>query len=146
MKTKLFAALGAGIAVVAAISFFFSVPVFAQTQVVEPVPAFAISATPQLPRGARLVARIALDGQPVTRMYTQSEYGRTYLYIMHGQYSLTTVDISKKQDPQVVNHAPGNIEPALYQELFEGGSIEVSPNWEVIAGIDNTGGRYAQHP
>jgi hypothetical protein len=27
---------------------------------------------------------------------------------MHGQYSFTTVDISKKQDPQVVNHAPGN--------------------------------------
>jgi len=109
MKTKLFAALGDWIAVVVAISFFFSVPVFAQAQVVDAVPASAIiSATPQLPRGTRLVARMAPDGQPVTRMYTQSEYGRTYLYIMHGQYSITTVDISKKQDPQVVNHAPGN--------------------------------------
>ena len=141
MKTKLFAALGDWIAVVVAISFFFSVPVFAQAQVVDAVPASAIiSATPQLPRGTRLVARMALDGQPVTRMYTQSEYGRTYLYIMHGQYSFTTVDISKKQYPQKVDHAPGNIEPSLYEELFEGGSIEASASWAVTAGVDSTEG------
>lgn len=95
---------------------------------------------PPLPRGTKIIAHVPLDGQSVTRMYTQSEFGRTYLYIEHGGYSFTTVDISKKQNRQVVNHGPGNIEPALYEELFEGGSVEVSPSWAVTAGIDSTGG------
>ena len=74
-------------------------------------------------------------------MYTQLEYGRTYLYIEHGRYAFTTVDVSNKQNPQVVNHAPRNIEPVVYEQLFEGGSIEVSPSPKVQDGIDSTGGR-----
>ena len=31
---------------------------------------------------------------------TQWEYGRTYLYIEHGQRSLTTVDITEKRNPR----------------------------------------------
>ena len=50
------------------------------------------------------------------------------------------MDISKKQYPQKVDHAPENIEPPLYEELFEGGSVEGSPSWAVTAGVDSTGG------
>jgi hypothetical protein len=74
-------------------------------------------------------------------MYAQTEYGKTCLCIEHGRQSFTTVDISKKQNPQVVNHEPGKIEPARYEQLFEGGSIEVSPLSQVNAGFDNVGGR-----
>jgi hypothetical protein len=105
-------------------------------------PAIAASATnPQLPKGVKVLADIPLQGQPVTRMYTQTEYGRTYLYIEHGRQSLTTVDVSKKQNPQIVNHEPATAEPARYEQLFEGGSIEVSPLSQVIGGFDNVGGR-----
>jgi len=140
VKTKSFAALGNGMALIAALSFAFSAPAFPQAQLEKAVPVFAVSAAgPQLPSGTRLVARIALGGQPITHMYTQSEYGRMYLYIGHGQYSFTTVDISEEQNPQVVFHAPGNVDPALYDQLFKGGSIDVSPSWDIITGIDNVG-------
>ena len=62
-----------------------------------------------------------------------------YLYIGHGQYSFTTVDISEEQNPRVVNHTPGNVDPALYERLFKGGSVDVSPSWEIITGVDNCG-------
>ena len=74
VKTKSFAALGNGIALVAALSFVVSAPAFAQAQFEKAVPVFAVSAAgPQLPSGTRLVARVALDGQPITHIYTQSE-------------------------------------------------------------------------
>ena len=141
MKTKLFAALGEGIVGIVALSFLVTTPVSAQTKLMNAIHAAAVtSASPQLPRGTKIIAHVPLDGQSVTRMYTQSEYGHTYLYIQHGQYSFTTVDISKKQYPQKVDHAPGNIEPSLYEELFEGGSIEASASWAVTAGVDSTEG------
>jgi hypothetical protein len=144
MKTRLFATLGDRIAKTAALTLFISlaVPVFAQTH---PTHLFAAltssSATLPLPRNTKVVASVALDGQPVTRMYTQWENGRAYLYIEHGRQSLMTVDISKKQNPQIVNHESGTVEPPRYQQLFEGGSIEVSPQWNVNPGFDNLGGR-----
>lgn len=92
MKTKLFAALGEGIVGIAALSFLLATPVSAQTRLMGAVPAAAVSsANPQLPRGTKIIAHVPLDGQSVTRMYTQSEFGRTYLYIEHGRYSFTTV-------------------------------------------------------
>ena len=142
MKTKLFATLNRGTVLIAALSFFLASPVVAQTRLMDTVPAFAVSsARPQLPAGTKIIAFVPLRGQPVTRMYTQSEYGRTYLYIEHGGQPFTTVDVTKKQNPQVVTHAPGNVDPGVYEELFEGGTIEVAPQWEVRAGIDNIGGR-----
>lgn len=141
MKTKLFAALVGGITLIAALSLVVSASAFAQPRVEKAVPAYAVSdAGPQLPAGAKLVGRVQLDGRPVTHMYTQLEYGRMYLYIAHGQYSLTTVDISEDQNPQVVNHTPGNVDPALYEHFFKGGSADVSPSWEIITGVDNQGG------
>ena len=140
MKAKLFAALGDAIALIAALGFVVSVPTFAQSRLEQAVHAFtATVAGPQLPAGAKLIARVPLDGQPVTGMYTQSEYGRRYLYIAHGRYSLTTVDISEGQNPQVVNHTPGNVDPAVYEQLFKDGSVDVSPSWEIITGVDNQG-------
>jgi hypothetical protein len=76
----------------------------------------------------------------VTRMYTQWEYGRTYLYLEHGPQPITAVDITRKNDPLIVDHVPGKVEPERYQELFEGGTIDVSPIWHVITGVDNIGG------
>ena len=143
MKTRLFATLGDRIAKTAALTLFISlaVPVFAQTRMVNMSPAIAASSTnTQLPKGTKVIASISLDDQPVTRMYTQTEYGKTYLYIEHSRQSLMTVDISKKQNPQVVNHEPGKVEPARYEQLYEGGSVQVSPQY-VNAGFDNVGGR-----
>jgi len=141
VKEKLFAVLGDGIALIAALSFVVSVPAFAQSWREKAVSPFAVTAAgPQLPTGAKLVAQVRLDGRPVTHMYTQSEYGRRYLYIGDGQYSFTAVDISEGQNPQVVNHTPGNVDPALYEHLFTGGSVDVSPSWEIITGVDNQGG------
>jgi hypothetical protein len=73
-------------------------------------------------------------------MYTQWEHGRTYLYIERAQQSLTTVDISRKKNLQIVNHAPAQVASAQYEPLFEGGTIEVSPTPEVVSGVDNRGG------
>ena len=143
MKTRLFATLGDRIAKTAALALIcnsLAAPVFAQARHINVLPAIsANSANITLPKGAKVVARIPLNGEPVTRMYTQSEYGRTYLYLEQGGESLMAVDVTKKQNPQVVNHEPLKVEAARYEQLFEGGSIQVSPYWQVNAGIDNMG-------
>ena len=72
-------------------------------------------------------------------MYTQDEYGHTYLYIEHGSQPLTVVDVTKKRNPQLVAHKPDDIEPARYEQLWEGGSIQVSPLFTVSAGFDSRG-------
>ena len=97
------------------------------------------SANPQLPKGIKLIARISLQGQPITRMYMQSEYGHSYLYLEHGRESLTSVDVSKKQTPHVVDHRPGRMEPAQYEQLAEGGTIQLSPLFTVSQEFDNQG-------
>ena len=123
------------------LAFFLSAaPAISQTRVVDAAVA-APSAGLQAPKGVKVLARVPLDGLPVTRMYTQWEYGRTYLYLEHGPQQITAVDITKKNDPLIVDHAPGKIEPERYQQLFEGGTIEVSPIWHVNTGVDNIGGR-----
>lgn len=117
-------------------------PAFSQIRTVNAIPAAAVSsAGRQAPEGTKVLARVPLPGLPVTRMYTQWEYGRTYLYIDHGRQQLTTVDITKKQNPHVLDHAPSMVEPVRYEELAEGGTIEVSAPWHVNAGVDNVGGR-----
>jgi len=94
VKAKLFAVLVDGIALIAALAFVVSVPAFAQSWKEKAISVFAITGAEQhLPAGAKLVARVRLDGRPVTYMYSRSEYGRMYLYIGHGQYSFTTADI-----------------------------------------------------
>ena len=88
MKTRLFAILCDRIAKTAALILFIAlaVPVFAQIGMVNMSPAIAASSTiTQLPKGTKVIASVSLEGQPVTRMYTQTEYGRTYLYIEHGR-------------------------------------------------------------
>lgn len=115
---------------------------FAQMHTVNALPAVpAATENMQLPKGVEVIARVALDGQPVIRMYTQWEYGRTYLYIEHSRQSLTAVDVTQKRNPQIVNHTPEKITPVRYEELAEGGTIQVSPLWNVNPGIDNVGGR-----
>jgi len=127
-----------------ACSLLLATPVFSQLREVNAVPAGALtSASVTALKGVKLLARVPLTGQPVTRLYTQSEYGRTYLYIEHGQTLLTTVDVSKKQNPQIVSHPPAKLQPARYQELAEGGTIAVSSPWQVVPGFDNVGGRGA---
>ena len=80
-------------------------PAVSQTLVTNAIPAGAVStAGTHAPKGVKVLARVPLDGQPVTRMYTQWESGRAYLHIEREQ--LTTVDVTRKRNPQVVNHAP----------------------------------------
>jgi hypothetical protein len=142
MKMRLYAALSEVIMGIAALSLLLVRPMSAQIRFMNAVPAGAVSSVnPELPRGTKIISHVSLNGASVTRMYTQLEYGRTYLYIEHGRYALTTVDISNKQNPHVVKHAPENIDPVVYQQLFEGGSIEVSPSPKFQAGIDSAGGR-----
>ncbi len=125
-----------------ACSLLLATPVFSQLRAMNAIPAGALtSASVPAPKGVKVLARLPLNGQPVTRLYTQFEYGRTYLYIEHGPSPLTAVDVTKKQHPQFVDHAPANVQPARYQELAEGGTIEVSSPWQVNPGFDNVGGR-----
>lgn len=119
-----------------------AVPAVSQTRLLHAIPAAAVSSvSTQTPKGVRVLVRVLLDGQTVTRMYTQWESGRTYLYIEHGRQQLTTVDVTRKQNPQVVSHKPAQVEPKRYEELAEGGTIEVSPPSHVNSGVDNVGGR-----
>ena len=74
-------------------------------------------------------------------MYTQWESGRTYLYIEHGREQLTTVDVTKKRNPRLVDHTPAKVEPPRYEETDDGGTIEVSSGSPVVPGFDNVGGR-----
>ena len=91
----------------------------------------------QLPKGVKVVARIPLEGSPVTHMYTQWENGHTYLYLEHGAQSLTTVDVTKARSPRLVEREPAKVEPIRYLELFDGGTVEDSSGRHVYAGIDN---------
>jgi hypothetical protein len=61
-------------------------------------------------------------------------------YIEHGRKQLTTVDVTEKQHPEVVNHDPAQVQPTRYEQL-KGGVIEVSPPRYVSAGVNNVGGR-----
>jgi len=74
-------------------------------------------------------------------MYTQWEYGRTYLYIEHGPQPLTAIDVTRKRQPVAVRHQPAPVERERYEQLAEGGSIQVSPLWNVNPGVDNKGDR-----
>jgi hypothetical protein len=146
MKRIQFEIMGGRVAKIAAptLVFFLSLaaPAFSQTRVVNALPAAAVSlANTQVPKGVKVLAQVPLDGLPVTRMYTQWEYGRTYLYIEHGRQQPTTVDVTRKQSPQVENHEPATVEASRYEELAEGGTIEISSRWHVTAGVDNGGGR-----
>lgn len=119
-----------------------AVPAVSQTLTVNAIVGAAVSSgSTQPPKGVKVLARVPLDGQPVTRMYTQWESGRAYLYIEHGREHLTTVDVTRKQNPQVVNHRPAQVEPTRYEELAEGGTIVASPPSNVSPGFDNVGGR-----
>ena len=143
MKIRMFAALGDRIAKIAALMLCTSLtfPALAQSSLLNVFPAIAVnSPTVQLPKGVKVVARVSLEGMPVTGMYTQREYGRTYLYIEHGQQSITSVDVTKKRNPRLVDHVPAKVDPVRYEELFEGGTIEISHR-HVFAGIANVGGR-----
>lgn len=146
MKRIQFETMGGRVTKIAALAlvFFLSLaaPAFSQSRVVNALPGAAMSSgNTHVPKGVKVLAQVPLDGLPVTRMYTQWEYGRTYLYIEHGRQQLTTVDVTGKQNPQVVNHEPSTVEAARYQELAEGGTIEISPPWHVNTGVDNVGGR-----
>ena len=143
MKTRMFAALGDRIAKIAALMLCTSLtfPASAQSSLLKVFPAIAVnSPTVQLPKGVKVVARVPLEGMPVIGMYTQREYGHTFLYIEHGQQSTTSVDVTKKRNPRLVDHVPAKVDPVVYEQLFEGGTIEVSHR-HVFAGIDNVGGR-----
>jgi hypothetical protein len=124
------------------LAFFLSatIPAISQTRVGDAVVA-ASTTSLKAPKGVRVLARVPLDGVPVTRMYTQWESGRTYLYLEHTPQQIVAVDITKKNNPLIVDHAPRKIKPERYQELSEGGTIEVSPTWHVNTGVDNIGGR-----
>src|SRR6516225_5044674 len=143
MKTRMFATLGDRIAKISALMLctLLTFPALAQSSLLNVFPAIAVnSPTVQLPKGVKVVACVSLEGMPVTGMYTQREYGRTYLYIEHGQQSITSVDVTKKRNPRLVDHAPAKVDPVVYEQLFEGGTIEISHR-QVFAGIDNVGGR-----
>jgi len=140
MRRKFFATLGDQIGKIAGLSLCISLtlPTFAQNGLINVLPAIAVSSpVGQLPNGVKVIAHIPLEGLPVTRMYTQREYGHTYLYIEHSRESLTTVDVTKKRNPQLVDHQPAKIDPSSYVELFDGGSVEVPGRRHVYAGIDN---------
>lgn len=116
-------------------------PAWAQTRGLNAVSAGAVSSTSAVaPKGVKVLAQLPLDDQPVTRMFTQIENGRTYLYIEHGRRQFTAVDVTKKRNPQIINRAPGKVDAAQYQDLAEGGTVEATSP-KVIAGFDNVGGR-----
>jgi hypothetical protein len=102
MKCKQFETMGGRVAKIAApaLVFFLSLaaPAVSQTRVMNAPPAAAMSwVNTQVPKGVKVLAQVPLDGLPVTGMYTQWEYGRTYLYIEHGGQQLSTVDVTRKQ-------------------------------------------------
>ena len=142
MKPNWLAALGDGIAKIIGFTLCISLtfPTFAQTGLINMSPAITVNPTVgQLPKGVKVLVRLPLQGLPITRMYTQREYGHTYLYIEHGWQSLTTVDVTKKRNPRLVDHEPAKVEPITYIELFDGGAVEAPSLRHVYAGIDNQG-------
>jgi hypothetical protein len=146
MKHMQFETMGGRMAKIAApaLVFFLSLaaPAVSQTNLVNAVPGAAVSSTSTpVTKGVKVLARVPLPGLPATRMYTQWESGRNFLYIEHGSDQITTVDITKKRNPQVVNHEPALVEPRHYEQLAEGAEIVVAPPVRVVAGVDNLGGR-----
>lgn len=138
MKNRFFVALDDWFAKLIPLFFFASltIPAFAQVAPRDMFAAPAVSsAIVPLPHGVKVLARVPLQGTPITRMYTQREYGHTFLYIEHGQQSLTAVDISKKRNPHIVEHQPAQVDPVRYEAASEGGSMEVWPR-PVMAGLD----------
>jgi hypothetical protein len=145
MKRMQFETMGGRVAKIAApaLVFFLSLagPAVSQTNLVSAIPGAAVSsASTPAPKGVKVLARVPLPGLPVTRMYTQWESGRNFLYIEHGSDQIITVDITKKRNPQVVNREPALVEPRRYEQLAEGTEIVVSPPVRVVAGVDNLGG------
>jgi hypothetical protein len=145
MKCRLSSSLNAPHSLITRAVLFLSlatVPAFSQTHILNALPGVAGSRGKiQLPQGMALVGSLPLGGQPIARLYTQWEYSRTYLYIEHGPQSLTVIDVTAKRNPQIVSHSPAKITPVQYEELAEGGTIEVSPLWAVNPGLDTVGGR-----
>jgi len=142
LKNRLFVALDDWFAKLVPLFFCASltIPAFAQVAPRDMFAAPAVSsAIVPLPHGVKVLARVHLQGTPITRMYTQREYGHTFLYIEHGQQSLTSVDISKKRNPRIVEHQPAQVEPVRYEALSEGGSLEIWPR-HVMAGVDTHAG------
>src|SRR5215469_5307166 len=138
MNMRLFVALGDRFAKLVALVFCTSliVPAFAQVGSFSLLPAAAASSSmPPLPEGVKVLARVPLQGTPITRMFTQREYGHTFLYIEHGQQRLTTVDVTKKRNPRIVEHQPGKVEPVRYEALSEGDEMEIWPQY-VISRLD----------
>jgi len=134
----MFAALGDRFAKLGALFFCISLtlPTLAQVSRIDIYPAAAVSSSiASLPKDVKVLARVPLEGTAITRMYTQREYGHTYLYIEHGQQPLTAVDVTKKRNPRIVEHQPAKVDPVHYEPLVEGGTIE---NWprHVTAGVD----------
>lgn len=118
------------------LSLEFSMSSPAHAMNIEPAGAVS-SVNVALPQGVKVLAQVPLQGSPTTGMYTQWEHGRTYLYVEQGREQLTTVDITKKQHVQVVNHQPGTVSATLSAERVEGGPLDVSPPNGAIAGVDN---------
>jgi len=144
MKRRLFDRPSEQIALVAVLVLLavFAVPMSGQIHASNLFPAIrAASNSSELPKVVKIVTFVPLPGQAATRMYTQDEYGRTYLYVEHGAQSLTVVDITKKCYPQMVDHKPGSVELARYEQLWGGGSIQASPLFTVSKGFDNQGAR-----
>jgi hypothetical protein len=146
MKRMQFETMASRVAKIAApaLVFFLSLaaPAVSQTNLVSAIPGAAVSsASTPAPKGVKVLTRVPLPGLPVTRMYTQLESGRNFLYIEHGSEQITTVDITKKRNPQVVNHGPALVEPGRFEQLAEGTETLVSPSVRVVAGVDNLGGR-----
>jgi hypothetical protein len=146
MKRMQFETMGGRVAKVAApaLVFFLSLaaPAVSQTNLVNAVPGAAVSsASTPVPKGVKVLAQVPLPGLPVTRMYTQWESGRNFLYIEHGSEPITTLDVTKKRNPQVVNHEPALVEPRQYEQLAEGAEIIVAPPVRVVPGADNLGRR-----
>ena len=118
-----------------------TLPALAQVSPTDTFPAVVVSSPiAPLPKGVKVLAYVPLQGAPITRMYTQREYGHTFLYLEHGQQPLTAVDVTKKRSPRIVEHQPAKMEPVRYEPLSEGGSMEIWPR-HVTAGVDNFAGR-----
>jgi len=142
LKNTMFTALGDRFAKHGVLFFCISLtlPTLAQVSRIDMYPAAAVSSSiASLPKGVKVLAGAPLEGTPITRMYAQREYGHTYLYIQHGQQPLTTVDVTKKRNPRIVEHQPAKVDAVRYEPLVEGGTIE---NWpqHVTRGVDNFGG------
>lgn len=90
-----------------------------------------------LPAGVTVLAQIPLQGPPTTRMYTQWEHGRTYLYVEQGSLQLTTVDITKARSPRVVSHQPAATSNTPKLIAADGGPLDITAPNSAVAGVDN---------